>query len=620
MLIRHKLIFSAVVSIGALVAMFILKEYSAMVQSELSHSSALVQQVDNHVLQLRKNEKDFFARRDMQYVDKHREVYQSITPLMQQLVALFQRYQLPTTEADTLKNELERYYRQFTDVAALQQQIGLTPKTGLYGELRDAVHQVETLLDQHRSDALLVMMLQLRRNEKDFMLRRDAKYVDTFNGNFDRFMTQLNNSDLDASVTAEISQLIQAYKSAFLKLVAAETALGLDETSGKMDVLRQVIASTEQSTEQLLQQAEARIADEQQATFTWGLVLFGLITVVVLWGTVITILSIVRPVNSITSAIAQIEHSKNLALRCEVSSNDELGEISRHFNNMVSSFQQLIQQVLTSVETIKDACNQLSENSQKTSSGVTQQLTETDMVATAITEMGSTVDEIARNTEQAASRASLSHQNALLGQRGVEQSIEQIQALAAQLNNSATIVGELEQDSQTIGSVLEVIRGIAEQTNLLALNAAIEAARAGDLGRGFAVVADEVRNLAMRTQESTEEIAGIIQTLQNRTGTIVKTMRQSQHQGTESAEQSAKAGSLLGDITVDITEIMDMNTQIAAAVEEQSTVAAEINRNVVAIRDIAEASALAANDNAEASEQVRHLANGLYQSVSQFRT
>ncbi|KFZ37349.1 chemotaxis protein [Shewanella mangrovi] len=619
MLIRHKLVLSAVVSVGALVAMFILKQYSSSTESELSRASALVQQLDNQVLTLRKHEKDFFARLDMQYVEKHQATFQQLSPLMQELTTLFRHYDIPTAEADKLNGDLSRYAQLFSDVVTLQQQIGLTPKTGLYGGLRDAVHQVESLLDKHESNALLVRMLQLRRNEKDFMLRRDMKYVDTFSGNYDKFLQQLKMSGLDEDVKANIRQLIAQYKSSFMALVNGEKTLGLDETQGKMALLRDAITATEDSTQQLMLQANARIAAEQQATFMWGIILFGLITVMLLWGTILIIRSIVKPVDSISKAIADVEQSKNLSLRCEIRREDELGQIGAHFNNMVSSFQDVIRQVLDSVATMRTACDQLSKNARQTSSGVMQQLNETDMVATAITEMGSTVEEIARNTEKAAARASQSHQNALLGQQGVEQSIEQIQVLAAQLNESAKVVAELEHDSQTIGSVLEVIRGIAEQTNLLALNAAIEAARAGDLGRGFAVVADEVRNLAMRTQESTEEIAGIIHTLQNRTGSIVTIMRQSQQQGTTSAEQSAQAGQLLHEITGDITEIMDMNTQIAAAVEEQSTVAAEINRNVVAIRDIADSSAQAANDNSTASEEVRHLADGLHHAVSQFR-
>jgi methyl-accepting chemotaxis protein len=200
----------------------------------------------------------------------------------------------------------------------------------------------------------------------------------------------------------------------------------------------------------------------------------------------------------------------------------------------------------------------------------------------------------------------------------VEQSIEKITLLAKQLTASAAVVAELERDSVTIGSVLDVIRGIADQTNLLALNAAIEAARAGEQGRGFAVVADEVRSLAIRTQKSTQEITSIISTLQTRTRSIVDLMQESQQQGRESVEQASIAGEVLRQITSDVTNIMDMSTQIAAAIEEQSMVAAEVNKNVVVIRDIADESSHAAEKNAAASEDVRVRAKALNEAVSQF--
>ncbi|BCV50754.1 methyl-accepting chemotaxis protein [Shewanella algae] len=619
MLIRHKLLLSAAVSIGALVLMFALQQYSSSVQTELSIAIQKVVELDKEVLSMRKNEKDFFGRQDLKYVEIHQQEAQATAQLMQELAVIFKEYDLPEAPINSFNRDLASYRQLFAGVVKLQQEIGLDPKSGLYGELRSAVHNVESLVAEHNVPELMVLMLQLRRNEKDFMLRRDLSYLNKFDSNIERFNEALSASLLDYSVRSNIEQLMSKYQQSFKSLVAKEQQLGLDESKGMMGQLREAIFATESSSTKLRELAIAKVENEQQNSFMLGLALFGLIALVLVISTVVIIRSIMGPVERITGIISRIEQQKDLSLRCDVGSNDELGMIGRHFNSMVESFQKLIEQVIESVDAMRQSCEELSRNAISASEGVSKQLNETDMVATAITEMGATIDEIAKNTELAAGKAEQTHHNAQEGQIGVEDTISKIQSLAQQLDDSANVVAELEKDSQTIGSVLDVIRGIAEQTNLLALNAAIEAARAGEQGRGFAVVADEVRSLAMRTQESTEEIASIIQTLQSRTHSIVDIMEQSQKQGGESAQQAASAGTLLAQINADVTNIMDMSTQIAAAIEEQSMVAAEVNKNVVVIRDIAEESAQAAEENATASDEVRHRADYLHQAVSQFK-
>ncbi|MGI3017469.1 methyl-accepting chemotaxis protein [Shewanella algae] len=619
MLIRHKLLLSAAVSIGALVLMFALQQYSSSVQTELSIAIQKVVELDKEVLSMRKNEKDFFGRQDLKYVEIHQQEAQATAQLMQELAVIFKEYDLPEAPINSFNRDLASYRQLFAGVVKLQQEIGLDPKSGLYGKLRSAVHNVESLVAEHNVPELMVLMLQLRRNEKDFMLRRDLSYLNKFDSNIERFNEALSASLLDYSVRSNIEQLMSKYQQSFKSLVAKEQQLGLDESKGMMGQLREAIFATESSSTKLRELAIAKVENEQQNSFMLGLALFGLIALVLVISTVVIIRSIMGPVERITGVISRIEQQKDLSLRCDVGSNDELGMIGRHFNSMVESFQKLIEQVIESVDAMRQSCEELSRNAISASEGVSKQLNETDMVATAITEMGATIDEIAKNTELAAGKAEQTHHNAQEGQIGVEDTISKIQSLAQQLDDSANVVAELEKDSQTIGSVLDVIRGIAEQTNLLALNAAIEAARAGEQGRGFAVVADEVRSLAMRTQESTEEIASIIQTLQSRTHSIVDIMEQSQKQGGESAQQAASAGTLLAQINADVTNIMDMSTQIAAAIEEQSMVAAEVNKNVVVIRDIAEESALAAEENATASDEVRHRADYLHQAVSQFK-
>ncbi|WP_428616906.1 methyl-accepting chemotaxis protein [Shewanella sp.] len=619
MLIRHKLLVSAAVSICSVIAMFGLQRFSAAKLDDLSHAAQQVIELEKDVLSLRKDEKDFFARLELGYVDKHQRKAKELEERIATLGEIFARNDIEQGDLHSFKQNLVRYESIFAETTNLQKQIGLNPKDGLYGALRSAVQNVETLVKERNEPELMVTMLQLRRNEKDFMLRRTISYVDRFNGNLTQLRQQVASAMLSGAVKSELNTLINDYEQNFKTLVAKEQEFGLDKDSGKMASLRDSIASAEKSLVQLKAQSMEAISRAESATVTISIIIFVLITLVLIGFTLAIIRSIMDPVQRISDAISRIEETKDLTLRCDTKVDDEIGQIARHFNSMVESFQSLIKEVLTSVEVVNHSCQELSQNSMRASEGVGRQLNETDMVATAITEMGATIDEIASNTELAAERAGNTHDNAQQGQMGVEQTIEKIQALAAQLTDSAQVVSELEKDSETIGSVLDVIRGIAEQTNLLALNAAIEAARAGEQGRGFAVVADEVRSLAMRTQESTEEIAGIIQTLQSRTRSIVQLMEATQKQGVESADQAASAGALLEQINTDVTNIMDMSTQIAAAIEEQSMVASEVNKNVVVIRDIAAESAQAADDNAKSSDEVKARTEVLYQAVSLFK-
>lgn len=619
MLIRSKLMLSATISVISVLAMFVLQHYSESVLSELSTTSNNIVEIERKVLELRTEEKDFLHRADIEYVDKFTQSMTDILVYMADVRAALEHQNMDVAALDHFKINLNQYNVIFKEVVALKLAIGLTPETGLYGDLRAAVKKVETLLSQHNEEALMVNMLQLRRSEKDFMLRRDIKYVQAFDQGIISFLSQLQASSLTFDQKQEITADIKNYQVNFSNLVNKEMQFGLTDNDGIMATLRDTIHQTDEDTIVLRQQTLAEISAGKNQAFVIGLSIFLLITVALIISTLLIIRSIIKPVQSITSVMVSIEQSKNLSMRCDESGDDELALVAKHFNRMVMTFQALIQQVNESVTAMNASCHDLSRNAITASEGVLRQVNETDMVATAVTEMGATIDEIAQNTELAATKASQTHDNAQAGQQGVEQTISKINLLAKQLTNSAAVVSELERDSVTIGSVLDVIRGIAEQTNLLALNAAIEAARAGEQGRGFAVVADEVRSLAMRTQSSTQQITTIISTLQERTRSIVELMKDSQLQGRQSAEQAAIAGEVLRQITSDVTNIMDMSTQIAAAIEEQSMVAAEVNKNVVVIRDIADESSQAAKENAAASEDVRIRAKALNEAVSQFK-
>jgi len=301
------------------------------------------------------------------------------------------------------------------------------------------------------------------------------------------------------------------------------------------------------------------------------------------------------------------------------SGKDELGQILTALKNMQERLSITIRQTADTANALTSSSHFMSELATKTTTAVSRQQSESDQVVTAMNEMSSTVMDVARNASSAAASAREADSEANKGKDVVNKSINAIQTLAEEVERGAQVIHELENESTSIGAVLDVIRDIADQTNLLALNAAIEAARAGEQGRGFAVVADEVRTLASRTAESTAEIQQMIERLQQGAKNAVEVMESGRNQAQRSVEQSAEAGKALETIASMVTTITDMNVQIASAAEEQTAVADEINRNVVNINEATIAIADGANEVEDVGEHLVALSNGLNELVSQFK-
>ncbi len=335
-----------------------------------------------------------------------------------------------------------------------------------------------------------------------------------------------------------------------------------------------------------------------------------------LMGAVIN-LSLLRPFGDLVAAARKVFHNPLMNM-IYTGRDDEFGEIQLALKMQHSQINAIIGRLSDTTRILGDVAGVTASTSAEANQGVSAQKSEITQVATAMTEMTATVQEIARNASVAAESTKSGMDETTAGRQVVDETIESINALAKEVQRSADVIQNLSEYSANIGDILGVIKGIADQTNLLALNAAIEAARAGEQGRGFAVVADEVRTLAGRTQKSTLEIEEMIERLQVGSRDAVHVMENSRERAEQSVELAAKAGDALETITGAINTITDMNHQIATASEEQSVVAEEINQNIVNISEVADRTSQGVQQSVDATAEMVRATQRLDALVSQF--
>ena len=327
---------------------------------------------------------------------------------------------------------------------------------------------------------------------------------------------------------------------------------------------------------------------------------------------------IVAPLRSVIRVAQQIA-AGDLSATVEVTRRDEIGQLMQAMQQMGAGLSTIVSGLQAGIEQLASSAQSLSAVTEQTNLEVSSQKEETEQVATAMNQMTATVHDVARNAEEAAQAAQTADGKVESGQQVVRQSMARIEQLADSATSASSSIESLSAEIQNIGTVLSVIKSVAEQTNLLALNAAIEAARAGEQGRGFAVVADEVRALAKRTQQSTEEIERLVSALRSAAQSSVQQIQNSGELVKLAVSDALQTESALGSIAAAVSLIQQMNQQIAAAAEEQSSVAEEINRSVTSIRASADQSSLAMRGNAASSIELAQLGVELKGMVGHFR-
>lgn len=615
--LRFKLTAFAAVSVFAFIIILLLSYYGSTKVTAARQATELLNDKLQSLSQSVNLEKTYLAKPsnevEAELVSLVSEIETSIKQQQTRLLATG----VDSQQLQTALTNIAEYRKGFETLAAQQKIIGLNPKDGAYGALRAAVHEVEVLIKGANDYELLAAMLQLRRAEKDFMLRFDKKYLTKFDRLIQDFLNHLESSQSSVDKSL-VTEKIALYQQRFTLLVASEEKKGLSEEQGLRLQLKHQTNDAVTSLNRLAKDIQAKnLSTSNQIRYTIFAIGAGIsiILIILSW---LTVQSVTKRAKSLQKQIAKIESTKNLTNRIDAKQGDEFADIAVNINSFVDSIHNVLLRVVGSTSMLDHTTAVINKNATKANKGSEQQMQETADIAQAIKEMSGTINELSENTDETSSDAVETADLAKSGMHQLMQVATDVSELAEMLTQAEGKTNTLQQKSEEVNSVLSVITNIAEQTNLLALNAAIEAARAGEHGRGFAVVADEVRQLAMKTQESTVSISNIISSLKDEISSIVEVIQLSAKNGEAVSISTKEVNVSLNQIVEKIDSVSEKNAGIATAIEQQGYTAADISRSVVGISQVAKEAAERTKDNQSISKMLNEESESLSTMLAEF--